>query len=115
MNEYKQERMQNEIHHEIRTMIVDGKINDPRIYPHLTIMHVKISKDGSQAFVFVSSFDAGKQLSKAVEALNHAHGFIQAKISKKYRWKHTPRLFFKQSDALSKGSATIKTIENLSE
>ncbi len=107
-------RIQQILLEEISSMIVLGKIKDPRVSKFLTIMHVKLSKDSTSAQVFVSSYADITSVEQSVHALNHAKGFIQSHIAKKYSFKYTPKLLFKSSKALTDASKVLNIINTIS-
>jgi ribosome-binding factor A len=96
-------------------MILRGVIKDPRVNTMLSITQVKVSKDLAYADIFVSTFEGGKKLDKAVEALNHAAGFIQHKLKDAIRLRNTPILRFKRDNAIARGYEMTKKLDELSE
>lgn len=68
-----------------------GELSDPRLPLIITIERVQITPDLLHARVFVSSLD---DVASAVEALNHAKGFLQRQIAHEIRLKRTPLLEF---------------------
>lgn len=109
MSNFKRERIAQILTEEINSMIVLGKIKDPRVSSKVSVLYVKVSKDCTSATVYISSFMAESVLMKTINALNHAKGFIQSEIHKTHKWRHTPRLFFKASDGLKQGTHIIST------
>lgn len=108
------ERISQLLKEEINEIIVLKKVKDPRISSRVSVLHVKISKDLSFATVFISSFMSDSTLDKTVAALNHAKGYIQSLLSKKHKWKNTPKLTFKKSDGFIKGEEIFRTLEQYS-
>ena len=115
MQSFKQERVTQIIMQEINQMIVLKKIKDPRVSSKVSVLHVKASKDLTSATVYISSFLEEKTLNQTVAILNHARGFIQAELHKKHKWRNTPKLLFKASDALKTGERVLKKIEESSQ
>ncbi len=64
------------------------------VFEGVTIVDVKLSPDSSQAVIFYSVFGSDKDTVKITSALNAARGFFQAKLSKTFRSRNTPRLSF---------------------
>lgn len=114
MQKFKQERITQILIKEINSMIVLGNINDPRVSRHVSVLHAKVSKDVSSATIYISSIFNDVSLDNTVNALNHAKGYIQAKIHKKYKWKFTPKLLFKTSNGLLNGQRLLDNLNTLS-
>ncbi|MDR3138199.1 MAG: 30S ribosome-binding factor RbfA [Treponema sp.] len=129
--EYRTERVGRLIQEKIGALIVEGKIKDPRIDPFLSVTRVRVSRDFSYADVYVSSFkpasssadkagEKGKgisegSLSRALEGLRSAAGFIQAQIAGQMRIRQTPRLRFHEDRGIKEGFEIVKKIEDLSD
>ncbi|MDR2101201.1 MAG: 30S ribosome-binding factor RbfA [Treponema sp.] len=130
MAEYRTERVGRLIQEKIGALIVEGKIKDPRINPFLSVTRVKVSRDFSYADVYVAGFKAdpgaikkngggegiisGGNLSRGIEGLRSAAGFIQAQIAGQMRIRQTPRLRFHEDPGIGEGFEIIKKIEGLS-
>ena len=115
MGEFRTERVGHLIQEKIGALIVEGKIKDPRVNPFLSISRVKVSRDLSWAEVYVSSFKPETNLSKGVEGLQSAAGFIQAMLAKEMRIRTTPRLRFHEDFSIREGFEIVKKIEDLSD
>ena len=90
-----------------------GVIKDPRVDTLLSVSHVKVSKDIGYADVFISSIRSDKRNEKAVEALNHAAGFIQHKLRGKLHLRNTPILRFKKDDGIAEGFRITQKLKGL--
>jgi ribosome-binding factor A len=67
------------------------ELHDPRLPIIVTVERVRISADLLHAKVFISSIgDTGQ----AVEALDHAKGYLQRQIAAELKLKRTPLLEF---------------------
>ena len=97
----------------IGALIVEGKIKDHRVNPFLSITRVNVSRDLSWADVFVSTFRPETSLSRGVEGLQSAAGFIQAQLAAVMRIRKTPRLRFREDPSIREGFEVVKKIENL--
>ncbi|MDR0497102.1 MAG: 30S ribosome-binding factor RbfA [Treponema sp.] len=113
MGEHRTERVGNLIREKIGVLIVEGKIKDPRVDPFLSISRVSLSRDFSWAEVYVSTFKPGTNLSKGVEGLQSAAGFIQSKLAREMRIRQTPRLRFHEDLSIQEGFELVKKIEDL--
>ena len=97
-------------------MIMRKVIKDPRVDSLLSISRVKVSKDIGYADVFISGIRGERQVEKAVDALNHAAGFIQHKLKGKLHLRNTPKLRFKVDTSIAESfimSQKLKTISPL--
>ena len=94
-------------------MIVSGKIGDPRIDPLINVTRVKVSRDLKYATVFVSHHDEKRMLGPAADALNHAAGYLQAKLARRIRLRETPKLKFRADSSVADGFRVVQKIREL--
>ena len=94
-------------------MIMRGVIKDPRVNALLSISRVSASRDMAYADVYVSSIQGRRKLEHAVEALNHASGFIQHRLQKALRLRTTPRLRFKIDETIEAGFNMTQKLKEL--
>jgi ribosome-binding factor A len=113
MGEYRLERVGRLIQEKIGSLIVEGRIKDPRVDAFLSITRVNVSRDFAYADVYVSSFKTPEGLAKGVAGLQSAAGFIQAQLSSRIRLRQTPRLRFIEDSGIREGFDLIKKIEGL--
>ncbi len=66
---------------------------DPRI-ENVTVTNVEVTKDMRQARVYVSVLGDEKQQQLCLYGLQHAAGFLQAKVAKRIDTRYTPVLKF---------------------
>jgi len=103
MGDYRTKRVGNLIQEKIGSLIVEKRIKDPRVNPFLSVSAVRVSKDLSWADVYISTFKHGTNLSKGVEGLQSAAGFIQSQLAKEMRIRQTPRLRFHEDLSIQEG------------
>ena len=113
MAEYRTERVGRLIQEKIGSLIVEGKIKDSRVNPFLSITRVSVSRDLAWAEVYVSTFKPQGMLSRGVEGLQSAAGFIQAQLASQMRIRKTPRLRFHEDLSIKEGFEILKKIEEL--
>lgn len=113
MSEYRLQRLGRQIQEEIGSLIVAGKVKDPRVDALLSIVRVEVSKDLSWADVYVSNFQGGGSLDRGVLGLNSAAGFIQSVLGSKLRIRQTPKLRFHVDPSVQDGFDLVKKIEGL--
>ena len=114
MAEFRTERIGRLIQEKIGAMIVEGKIKDPRVNPFLSVTRVQVSRDLSWADVYISTFRHETNLSKGVDGLQNAAGFIQSALAREIRIRLTPRLRFHEDPSIREGFEMVKKIEGLS-
>ena len=68
-------------------------LQDPRIH-NVTVTNVEVSRDMRSARVYVSVMGDEKQQQLCIYGLQHAAGYLQAKIAKRIDTRYTPRLKF---------------------
>ena len=113
MSEFRLKRVESLIRDQISGLIMRGVIKDPRVDTLLSVSHVKVSKDLGYADIYISSIRSEKRIEKAVEALNHAAGFIQHKLRGKLRLRNTPILRFKKDDGIAEGFRITQKLKDL--
>ena len=115
MGDFRTERVGQLIQEKIGALIVERKIKDPRVNSFLTVTRVQVSRDFSWAEVYVSTFKPEANLSRGVQGLQSAAGFIQSQLGKEMRIRQTPRLRFHEDPGIREGFEIIKKIESLCE
>ncbi|MDL2229615.1 30S ribosome-binding factor RbfA [Treponema sp. OttesenSCG-928-L16] len=113
MSEHRLERLGRLIQEKIGTLIVEGKIKDPRVDTFLSVSRVRLSRDLGYADVYVSSYKSAEGLEKGVAGLQSAAGFIQAQLNGQMHIRQTPRLRFHADDGMRDGFEMIKKIDEL--
>ena len=113
MGDFRTERVGRLIQEKIGSLIVEGKIKDPRVNPFLSVSRVEVSRDFSWADVYVSTFRPETSLAKGVLGLQSAAGFIQSQLALSIRIRQTPRLRFHEDASIREGFEMIKKIEGL--
>jgi ribosome-binding factor A len=100
---YRLERVANLITQQVGMMISMGEIKDPRVSSLVSVSRVTLSRDFSCAKLYISSFEDRGKLKEAVDALNHAAGFIQGSVAKRVRMRNTPRMTFIEDHGIEDG------------
>lgn len=113
MSEFRLKRVASLVQQAISEMIVTGTIKDHRVSSFISVTDVEVSKDTAYARVYVSSFENPQQVESAVKALNHAAGFIQARLGKKLRLRNTPKLTFIQDGSIERGVRMVRRLDDL--
>src|ERR687896_458158 len=79
-----------------------GELKDPRI-GFVTVTGVEATDDIREAKVFVSVLGNERKRDQTMEALERAHGVLQAKLSRELRMKRTPTLTFHYDQSVEHG------------
>lgn len=90
--------------------VLQRDLRDPRL-GFITILAVEPTEDMKEAKVLFSVLGSPGDRSKALHALNDARGFIQKKIGRSLRIRHTPALRF----VLDEGEDRLGRVEELLE
>ncbi len=77
------------------------ELKDPRL-GMTTVTKVKVTPDYRYGRVYISTYGDEEAKQKALEALNHAKGFLQRFLGKNLRTKRIPELLFIIDDTLEK-------------
>jgi ribosome-binding factor A len=73
-------------------------LKDPRLDTFITILDVRLAKDGRSAQIDVSVIGSKREKMAAIRGLENARGYIQRRLSKEVRLKYMPHLIFKLDD-----------------
>lgn len=88
----------------IRAVLSDAitrDIKDPRV-GFVTVTGVKTSPDLRRARVFVSVLGGEEERARSLAGLRSAHGFLQRRLARELRLKHTPSLEFEHDEAIDR-------------
>ena len=89
-------------------------MKDPRISDMTTIMSVDVTNDLKQAKVKVSVYDQDDEKRReAVEALNHAAGFITRELGRRVELRALPRLTFLLDNSIEYSVHIAKLLDEL--
>ena len=100
MPSHRSQRMAEAIREVVATAIL-FEVADPRVHS-VTVLRVELSGDLRQAKVFVSIMGAESERKLALQGLNHAAGFLQARVAARLQTRFTPVLGFKLDDSVKK-------------
>ena len=113
MAEYRTERLGHLIREKISSLILEGRIKDPRVTPFLSITRVQVARDLSYADVYVSNISAAANIERGAEGLQSAAGFIQSRLGAVMHIRKIPRLRFHADAGIRDGFDMIQTIGGL--
>ena len=84
----------------------------PRI-EHVTVSHVEVAADMRTARIFVSVMGDEKQQNLCMHGLQHAAGFLQAKVAKRIDTRYTPVLKFVLDQGVKKSIEINQLLESV--
>ncbi len=82
---------------EVLSDAIATEIKDPRV-GFVTVTAVDTSPDLRHAKVFVSVLGNAGVRARSLDGLRSAHGYLQSRVSRELRLKHTPTLTFVYDD-----------------
>ena len=95
---------------EVLSEAITREMKDPRL-GFVTVTDVDTSADLRHARVYVSILGEGGVQRRSLDALTSAHGFLQARVARELRIKHTPTLDFVIDDTAEKAQRVAKLLE----
>ena len=95
-------RRVNEAVREVLSGHIAEDLKDPRI-GFVTVTGVETSPDLRHARVYVSVLGSDDERQAAMDGLQSAAGFLQAKVGEELRIKRTPTLGFEYDDSIDRG------------
>jgi ribosome-binding factor A len=101
------------IQQKISSLILEGRIKDPRVSPFLSVTRVAVSRDLAYADVYVSNIKENGNIPRGVEGMQSAAGFIQAELAAFMRIRKTPKLRFHPDLSLRESFELVQKIDQL--
>lgn len=86
------------------------EVADPRVRA-VTVLRAEVSGDLRQARVFVSIMGTELERRRALEGLQHAAGFLQARVAARLQTRFTPVLSFTLDDNARKAAEIERLID----
>lgn len=90
-------RRVNEAMREVLSDALTRDVKDPRV-GFVTVTAVETSPDLRHATVFVSVLGEAAEREDSLAGLRSAHGYLQGRVARELRLKHTPQLAFEEDD-----------------
>jgi len=105
---------------EIRKIISELLLRDPRLSGMVSISAVEVTADGSYATAYVSILGlsseeeaSAKEKEDVLAAFKSAKGLIKREIGKQIKLRHVPELLFKMDTSMEYGRHITKLIHEL--
>jgi ribosome-binding factor A len=86
------------------------EVADPRVRS-VTVVRVEVTSDLRFATVFVSIMGSESERKRSLRGLEHAAGFLQARVAARLQTRITPVLSFKYDDSVRKSVELSRLIE----
>ncbi len=103
-------RVGDQIQRELAELIRD-EVRDPRV-GSVTVSEVRVTRDFAHAEVLVTVLGASAdESSDAVEALNHAAGFLRSQLARRIRLRQVPALQFRYDESFDRGARVSQLID----
>ena len=113
MPEFRIERLGHLIHEKISSLILEGKIKDPRVSSFISIARVNVSRDLSYADVYVSDVRENANLKQSALGMQSASGFIQSQLGATLKIRKIPFLRFHADPSIREGFDLVQKIDKL--
>ena len=91
--------------------VVAQDLKDPRV-GFVTVTDVETSPDLRHARVYVSVLGDPAEQEASLEGLRSAHGFLQLRLARELRMKHTPELQFVLDDTAERAFRLERLLED---
>ena len=86
-------------------------VADPRVRA-VTVVRVEVTGDLRFATVFVSIMGSESERRRSLRGLDHATGFLQARVAARLQTRFTPVLSFKHDDSVRKSVEISRLIDD---
>src|SRR5450759_3007893 len=96
---------------EVVSKAVLFEVADPRVRA-VTVLRTEVSGDNRNATVFVSIMGTPAEQRTAMQGLQSAAGFLQARVANRLQIRFTPILSFKLDDSVKRSVEMSKLIED---
>lgn len=100
---------------EVISEVIRKDVGHPKVSTFMTVTSVDVTKDLTQAKVYISVIGTAQEKEETLKALQSAAGYIAVLASKKVVLRHFPTLMFKLDDSvdnLIRIDSILKDIEN---
>jgi ribosome-binding factor A len=86
-------------------------VADPRVRS-VTVVRVEVTGDLRFATVFVSIMGSESERRRSLRGLDHATGFLQARVAARLQTRFTPVLSFRHDDSVRKSAELSRLIDD---
>ncbi len=112
MDPIRKKKIEAEIIRTISTLLVSGKVKDPRI-GIVSLHRAELSDDMVYVKIWVTSYIEENKKGKFLSAMKNAAGFFQKVIASELKLRNTPRIVFIWDENYIKSLKVNEMIDNL--
>jgi ribosome-binding factor A len=95
---------------EVLSDVITRELKDPRV-GFVTVTAVNTAPDLRHARVFVSVLGHAGERRRSLDGLRAAHGYLQRRVARELRLKHTPALAFAYDESTDRGMRVQELLE----
>lgn len=111
MPSHRVERIAEAIREVVSTAVL-FEVADPRV-KGVTVLRAEVTGDFRNAAVFVTIMGSESEQRLALRGLQHARGFLQAKVAARLQTRFTPTLTFKVDEGVKRSIAISRLIDDV--
>ena len=104
----------NELLRDELSLLLQRKVEDPRLRHIITVTEVSVSKDLNQAKVFFSVMGSEEDKQQVYKGLHAAAPFLRRSLASRLSLRHMPHLAFYRDDSLEKGARLFELMNQAS-
>ncbi|MFQ5873364.1 MAG: 30S ribosome-binding factor RbfA [Dehalococcoidia bacterium] len=104
----------NELLRDELSFILQRKVQDPRLRRLVTVTRVSVTKDLSQAKVYVSAMGTEEEKEEVFRGLKAATPFLRRNLGLRLSLRHIPQLAFHRDDSLERGAHVLELMDRVS-
>lgn len=94
------------------SQIIQRELNDPRL-TFVTVTRVEMSPDMRYARAMVSVYGSDQEQEEALEALNHASGYVRRLLAPRLRMRHIPDITFRLDRSAAHAESIARVLREL--
>lgn len=117
---HRPQRLAEEIKKTVGSMLLTGRLKDPRFQGMIAVSDVEVSRDGSYATIYVTAmgYDPTLDLSESekqsiMRAFESSSGYIRGELGKALKVRHVPELIFKVDNSFEYGKKMDALLDSL--
>lgn len=107
----RQQRL-NELLHQELSELLSRTSKDPRLQG-FTVTRVETTSDLRQAQVYVSFLGTDQEQKQAMQALNHARGFLRSQLAGRLELRQVPEVSFRLDPSLEQGQRILDLLREI--
>lgn len=113
-NSIKNTRINGEVQKEL-SLILQGRLKDPRISPFASVTKVEVAPDLKTARAYISVLGNDQDLKDTLEGLRKAEGFIRRELARTVNLRNTPAFTFLPDTSIEYGISMTRLIDQVSD